>query len=123
MIGIQDSSIDVDYAGRWSSNESQGFVFPNRGRRRVKLASPLRILTHLAQAVIRKRKFGFCPPIFSSLNADGLNQFEAIAFLDLIRNVSKEESLQFIVGVNSKPEVNSIIDVISTPKLSIYSNY
>ena len=55
-----------------------------------------------------------CPPIFSPLNADGLNQFEAIAFLDLIRNVSKEESLQFIVGVNSKPEVNSIIDVIST---------
>ncbi len=123
MVGIQDSSIDVDYAGRWSSTESQGFVFPNRGRRKVKLASPLRILTHLAQAVIRKRKFGFCPPIFSSLNADGLNQFEAIAFLDLIRNVSKEESLQFIVGVNSKPEVNSIIDVISTPKLSIYSNY
>ena len=70
-----------------------------------------------------EKKIWNVPPIFSPLNADGLNQFEAIAFLDLIRNVSKEESLQFIVGVNSKPEVNSIIDVISTPKLSIYSNY
>lgn len=123
MVGIQDSNIEVDHAGRWSSNEIHDSIFPKKSRRRVKLASPLRILTHLAQAVIRKRKFGMCPPIFSPLNADGLNQFEAIAFLDLIRNVSKEESLQFIVGVNSKPEVNSIIDVISTPKLSIYSNY
>ena len=123
MVGIQDTNIDVDHGGRWSSTESKGSVFPNRGRRKVKLASPLRILTHLAQAVVRKRKFGFCPPIFSPLNADSLNEFEAIAFLDLIRNVSREESLQFIVGVNSKPEINSIIDVISTPKLSIYSNY
>ena len=122
MVGIQDSSIEVDHAGSWSSTENRGPVFPNRGRRRVKLGSPLRILTHLAQAVIRKRKYGFCPPIFSPFNADSLNELEAIAFLDLIRNVSREESLQFIVGINSKPEVNSIIDVISTPKLSIYSN-
>jgi len=123
MVGIQDSNFMVDHAGRWSSTEIQDSIFTKRPRGRVKLASPLRILTHLAQAVIRKRKFGICPPVFSPLNTEGLDQFEAIAFLDLIRNVSKEESLQFIVGVNSKPEVNSIIDVVSTPKLSIYSNY
>ncbi len=123
MVVIQCANIDVDRAGRWSSAEIQDSIFQNKSRGRTKLASPLRILTHLAQAVIRKRKFGMCPPIFSPLNADVINQFEEFSFLELIRNVSKEESLQFIVGVNSKPEVNSIIDVISTPKLSIYSNY
>ena len=123
MVGIHDSNLEVDHAGRWSATENQDGIFSKRSRRRVKLTSPLPTLIHLAQAVIRKRKFGICPPVFSPLNVERLNQFETIAFLDLIRNVCKEESLQFIVGVNSKPEVNSIIDVISTPKLSIYSNF
>ena len=40
--------------------------------------------------------------------------------LDLIKNVSIEEGLQFIVGINSKPQINSMIDAIETPNLSIY---
>ena len=40
--------------------------------------------------------------------------------LDLVKNVCIEEGLQFIVGINSKPQISSMIDVIETPKLSIY---
>ena len=123
MVGIQDTRIELDHAGRWSSPGNPSSLMSKRSRGRTKLISPLRILTNLAQAVIRKRKFGMCPPIFSPFNVESLNQFEAIAFLDLIKNVSKEESLQFIVGINSRPEINSIIEVISTPKLSIYNNF
>ena len=84
------------------------------------MPSPLLILTYLAQAVMRKRKYGKSPPIFSPLNVESLNGFEAIAMLDLIKCVASEESIQFIVAVNEKPEINSMLDVISTPKMSIY---
>ena len=84
--------------------------------------SPLKILTNLAQAVMRKRTYGTCVPVFCSFNVESLNEFEAIAMLDLIKNVSVEEGLQFIVGINSKPQINSMIDAIETPKLSIYSH-
>ena len=120
MIGIQDSKIELDYAGIWSTPDESEFNMSRRHSRRAQVHSPLRILTHLAQAVMRKRTYGTCPPIISPFNVEDLNEFEAIAMLDLIKNVSKEEGLQFVVGINSKPEINSMIDTIETPKLSIY---
>ena len=62
MIGIQDSSIDVDYAGRWSSNESQGFVFPNRGRRRVKSGFSLTNTDTFSTSRNTKKEIWFLPP-------------------------------------------------------------
>lgn len=120
MVGVQESRIGLDHAGRWSTSDGEQLSYRSGYHNRRLLPSPLLILAQLAQAVMRKRKFGKCPPVLSPFNVESLNQFEAIAILDLIKNVSQEESLQFIVGVNSKPEINSIIEVISTPKLSIY---
>lgn len=120
MIGINDSRIKLDYAGRWSTSDGVHSFHSRRNSRRTNMPSPLLILTYLAQAVMRKRKYGKSPPIFSSLNVESLNGFEAIAMLDLIKCVASEESIQFIVAVNEKPEINSMLDVISTPKMSIY---
>ena len=71
---------------------------------------------------MRKRTFGSCPPMLSPFNIENLNEFEAIAMLDLIKNVSIEEGLQFIVGINAKSHINSMVNAIETPKLSIYSS-
>ena len=119
MIGHQDSRIGLDYAGRWSTPDQYDFSISRRRSVRSSM-SPLKILTNLAQAVMRKRTYGTCVPVFCSFNVESLNEFEAIAMLDLIKNVSVEEGLQFIVGINSKPQINSMIDAIETPKLSIY---
>lgn len=120
MVGFQDSRIELDYTGRWSNSGNFGLNYSKRNRRRGKMPSPLRLLTVLAQAVIRKRKFGKCPPILSPFNVESLNEFEAIAMLDLVKNISKEERIQFVIGINGKQEVNSMIDAIATPNLSIY---
>ena len=119
MIGHQDSRIGLDYTGRWSTPDEYDFSISRRRSVRASL-SPWRILTNLAQAVMRKRTYGSCVPVFCIFNVDSLNEFESIAMLDLIKNVSIEEGLQFIVGINSKPQINSMIDAIETPKLSIY---
>ncbi|MCH2647999.1 MAG: hypothetical protein MKZ58_06565 [Candidatus Poseidoniaceae archaeon] len=121
MIGFQDSRIGLDYAGKWSiPSETESSSSSRRYVRSLVCSSPLRILTNLAQAVMRKRTYGTCVPIFCSFNLESLNEFESIAMLDLIKNVSIEEGLQFIVGINSKPQINSMIDTIETPNLSIY---
>ena len=119
MIGYQDSRIGLDYTGRWSTPGEYDFSISRRRSARASL-SPWVILTNLAQAVMRKRTYGKCVPVFCSFNVESLNEFESIAMLDLIKNVSIEEGLQFIVGINSKPQINSMIDTIETPNLSIY---
>ena len=58
-------------------------------------------------------------PIFTPFNEETLNEFEAIAMMDLVNRVCKEESIQFIVGISST-NANSMINAIETPRLSIY---
>ena len=120
MVGIQDSRIGLDYNGRWSIYGDFDSHKSHRRSYRSRVPSPLRILAHLAQAVMKKRTFGTCVPVFSPFNVESLNDFEAIAMLDLIRNVCNEEGLQVIVGINTKSQINSMINAIETPKLSIY---
>ena len=120
MIGLHDSRIGLDFTGRWSSRGEFDSFNSRKHSHRSRVPSPLRILSHLAQAVMKKRTFGACVPILTPFNVESLNEFEAITMLDLIRNVCKEEGLQFIVGINTKSEINSMVNAIETPKLSIY---
>tara|TARA_Y100001954_G_C15680700_1_gene537576 strand:- start:779 stop:994 length:216 start_codon:yes stop_codon:yes gene_type:complete len=69
---------------------------------------------------MRKRKYGKCPPVICPFNVDTLSEFESIAMLDLVKHVCIEEGIQFIIGINGKPEINSIVDTISTPNLTRY---
>ena len=59
-------------------------------------------------------------PVFTPFNVETLNEFEAIAMMDLVKTVCKEENIQFIVGINSTSQTNSMINAIETPRLSIY---
>ena len=120
MVGLTDSRIELDFAGRWSTLGDVDSFNSKRHSYRTNMPSPLRIFTHLAQAVMRKRKYGRCPPIFSTFNVDALNEFESLAMLDLIKHVCEEESIQFIVAINARPEVNSMVNAITTPRLSVY---
>lgn len=117
MVGIQDSRLELNHAGRWSSSGDYG----SRGSTyRSRRPSPLTVLTCLSQAVMRKRKYGKCPPVICPFNVDTLSEFESIAMLDLVKHVAIEEGIQFIIGINGKPEINSIVETISTPNLTRY---
>ena len=120
MIGLVDSRIELDFEGRWSTSGDVDSFASRRHSSRTRMPSPLRLLTNLAQAVMKKRTYGMSAPIFTPFNVETLNEFEAIAMMDLVRNVCKEESIQFIVGINSTSKTNSMIKAIETPRLSIY---
>lgn len=120
MVGFVDSRLDIDYDGRWSTRGDVDAFGNRRYSARNGAPSPLRLLANLAQAVMKKRVFGMCTPIFSPFNVDSLNDFEAITIIDLIRNICKEESLQFIVAINTNSNTNSMIGAIETPRLSMY---
>ncbi len=120
MVGFVDSRLDIDYDGRWSTRGDVDAFGNRRYSARNGTPSPLRLLANLAQAVMKKRVFGMCTPIFSPFNVDSLNDFEAITIIDLIRNICKEESLQFIVAINTNSNTNSMIGAIETPRLAVY---
>ena len=119
MIGLVDSRIKLDFEGRWSSSSDVDSFANRRLSSRARMPSPLRLITNLAQAVMKKRTYGMSAPVFTPFNLETLNDFEAIAMMDLVRRVCKEESIQFIVGISST-NVNSMISAIETPRLSIY---
>ena len=114
-----DSRIELDIGGRWSSSGDVDSFANRRLSSRARMPSPLRLLTNLAQAVMKKRTYGMSAPVFTPFNLETLNDFEAIAMMDLVRRVCKEESIQFILGISST-NVNSMIKAIETPRLSIY---
>ena len=120
MIGLIDSKIELDFGGRWSTIGGLNSFGGRKFSTKTRVFSPLRLLTNLAQAVMKKRTYGLSTPIFSPFNADALTEFEAIAMMDLVRNVCKEEGLQFIVGINTTSITNSMINAIETPRFSIY---
>ncbi len=120
MIGLVDSRIELDFEGRWSTSGDVDSFVSRRHSSRTRVPSPLRLLTNLAQAVMKKRTYGMIAPIFTPFNVEQLNEFEAIAMMDLVRNICKEEGIQFIVGINSTAKTNSMIQAIETPRLSIY---
>ena len=119
MIGLVDSRIKLDFEGRWSSSSDVDAFANRRLSSRASMPSPLRLITNLAQAVMKKRTYGMSAPVFTPFNLETLNEFEGIAMMDLVRRVCKEESIQFIVGISST-NVNSMINAIETPRLSIY---
>jgi hypothetical protein len=120
MVGITNSRIHLNQDGRWSTSGELDFFSKRRSIARTAAASPLRLITNLVQAVMKKRSYNLCTPVFSQFNMEGLNQFEAITVMDLVNCVSREEGIQFIVGINTSSDTNSMIDAIETPRLSIY---
>ena len=89
MIGHQDRGLVSTIRGGGQHQTSSIYTVPVDAQ--GALYVPLRILTNLAQAVMRKRTYGSCVPVFCTFNVESLNEFESIAMLDLIKNVSIEE--------------------------------
>ena len=116
IIGFSDKRINVDYNGSWSTEdgEHQGFYHS-----RTRISVQVRMVASLAQAVLRQRVIGNCPPIFASFNVDTLNEFEYITFIDFMKNVCVDEHLQLIIGINDWLR-DSLIDSIDSPQLSVY---
>ena len=119
MVGIGDSSFDIDYEGRWSLRGDFSHFYVGR-HHRAKMPSVHNLFSKLAQAVMKKRTYSMCVPICCPFDIETLNNFEAIAVIDLIKHVCKEEGIQFIVAMNSNNKINSMIDAGEAPNLSIY---
>ena len=120
IIGISDKRIYVDYNGLWTTNDSKHSHGWHRSGTRI--SSPVRIIASLAQAVLRQRTIGNCPPIIASFNVNSLNGFECFTFIDFMKKVCEDERLQLVITINWKSESprNMLLDTINAPQLSVY---
>jgi hypothetical protein len=120
IIGISDKRIYVDYNGLWTTNDSKHSHGWHRSGTRI--SSPVRIIASLAQAVLRQRTIGNCPPIIASFNVNSLNEFECFTFIDFMKKVCEDERLQLVITINWKSESprNMLLDTINAPQLSVY---
>ena len=65
------------------------------------------LLSTLAQAAIRTRKFGYCPAIICSVNIEKLNQTEIISLVDLVSQICLEERLSIIITTHLPMRIDS----------------
>lgn len=90
--------------GEWT------FFDLNRSRRYTAdttTPSIITLLSTLAQAAIRTRKFGYCPSIVFSLNIDDLNEFEINSLIDLVSNICIEERLNVLITTHLPAKIDN----------------
>jgi hypothetical protein len=109
MLGTSCPKITLNHRGVWSYESS------NQG-----IDNSVRILTILAQIVMKKRTFGKSVPVVFGFAAGGISNFEAMAIVDLSHHICKNERLQVIIFTNTSTTINKTIHAIENPGLGYY---
>ena len=112
-LGFGNTKIGLTPVGHWSYYQSR------REQENKPRPSLLMLLSNLAQATVRKRKFGRCPAVICFAEIHDLNQFEKDSVIELISTICKEERLNFILSTSSSEEIH-IENVSNTPRFGIY---
>ena len=112
-LGFGNTKIGLTPVGHWSYYQSR------REQENKPRPSLLMLLSNLAQATVRKRKFGRCPAVICFAEIHDLNQFEKESVIELISTICKEERLNFILSTSSSEEIH-IENVSNTPRFGIY---
>ena len=64
--------------------------------------SPLcSLVTNIAQSIMRKRVFGYSPPIISMLSLHGMSEFESMSILGLAKSICSGANVKIIGLFNS----------------------
>tara|TARA_B100001113_G_C21123390_1_gene628544 strand:- start:116 stop:1012 length:897 start_codon:yes stop_codon:yes gene_type:complete len=89
--------------------------------------SQIKLLANLAQAVERKRTFGYCMPVIYFFRTGSIDFSELAETISLVLEVSQKENIQFLLFISINEEINQQVseargmNVIETPRLSIYA--
>ena len=112
-LGFGNTKIGLTPVGHWSYYQSR------KEQENKPRPSLLMLLSNLAQATVRKRKFGRCPAVICFAEIHDLNQFEKDSVIELISTICKEERLNFILSTSSSEEIRTE-NVSNTPRFRIY---
>ncbi len=112
-LGFENIKIGLTPIGHWSYYHSRKEI-ENKPR-----PSLLMLLSNLAQATVRKRKFGRCPAVICFAEMHDLNQLEIDSVIELISTICKEERLSFVLATSSIEEID-VESVSNTPRFAIY---
>ena len=98
------STHSSDRLGRKSNNTYPHFV---------------RLFTNIAQSIMRKRVFGYSPPVISMLNLHGMSEFESMSILGLAKSICSGANVK-IIGLFNSFKGSEMLDPIKTPHIGIY---
>ena len=112
-LGINNVVVGLKSNGYWSYNET--------GTRRNDRHLPwlIVLLSNLAQATVRTRKFGFCPAILCLGDFEDVTDFERNSIFELVSTICKEERINFLLSTASIDEAQSE-NVTNTTRFSDY---
>ena len=125
-LGIGQPIADLSYDGIWYPRYNK--MAPNFVVEEFLANSQINLLANLAQAVERKRKFGYCMPVMYYFRTGDAELAQFIETIALVSEVCKNENIQFLIFLKQTKPVdeqileNNELDIIQTPCLSIYQS-
>ena len=125
-LGINQPIADLNYDGIWYPRYNK--MAPNFAVEELLVNSQINLLANLAQAVERKRKFGYCMPVMYYFRTGDAKLGQFSETIELVSNVCKNENIQFLVFIKQTKPVdeqifkNNELSIIQTPHLSIYQS-
>ena len=125
-LGINQPIADLNYDGIWYPRYNK--MAPNFAVEELLVNSQINLLANLAQAVERKRKFGYCMPVMYYFRTGDAKLGQFSETIELVSNVCKNENIQFLVFIKQTKPVdeqifeNNELNIIQTPHLSIYQS-
>ena len=117
-VGIDVSLRFSSFEGRWmiSGNSSSAKFY----KKTQEFPSHLKLITNLSEAIMRKRNYGYCETVITSVDSFILNEFEISTLMNLAKSISNNEGLNLLICFNT-PRNKCILDSIDTPRFSCYA--
>ena len=85
----------------------------------MEFPSFLQLIANLSQAIIKKRVYGYCEPIVTSLESVILNRFETNALLYQAKSIATEENIDLLICFDCD-DIESLLDSTDAPRLKCY---
>ena len=94
---------NFDIKQAWTSNRIPAYV---------------RLLYNIAQALMRKRIYGYCPPSISYIELHSLSVFESVSVLRLAKEICSTHGLNFVM-LFGEFQGSEMIEITTIPHLEI----
>ena len=115
-VGI-DARLTLNYEVKWSVGNDE--LIKEFCLKTMEFPSFLQLIANLSQAIIKKRVYGYCEPIVTSLESVILNRFETNALLYQAKSIATEENIDLLICFDCD-DIESLLDSTDAPRLKCY---
>ncbi len=111
-----DGSVELDFDCIWRFNRDNFDI--KHAWNASRIPAYVRLLYNIAQALMRKRIYGYCPPSISYIDLHTLSVFESVSVLRLAREICSTHGLNFVMLFGDFIG-SEMIDVTTIPALEV----